>query len=61
MSLLRISTCLGLPLLCSSELCAYISSQPGLLSKAVPFRLFLTKKPGLVSATSNNVLKKDWN
>ena len=58
MSLLCISTCLGLPLLCSSELRTYISSQPGLHGKAVPSRLLLTKEPGLVSATSNNVLKK---
>ena len=59
MSLLHISTRLGLPLLCSSELRAYISSQPSLLSKAVPFHLLLTKEPGLVLATSNNILKKE--
>ena len=58
MDLLRVPTRLGLPLLGGSELCAYISSQPGLLDKIVPFRLLLTKEPGLVSATSNNVLKK---
>ena len=58
MSLLCISTRLGLLLLCSSELRAYISSQPGLLGKAVPFRLLLMKELGLVSAMSNNVLKK---
>ena len=58
MSLLRVPTCLGLPLLCSTELRAYISSQPSLLGKVVPFRLLLMKEPGLVSAMSNNVLKK---
>ena len=58
MSLLHISMRLGLPLLCSNELRAYISSQPGLLGKAVPFRLLQMKEPGLVSAMSNNVLKK---
>ena len=58
MSLLRVSTRLGLPLLGGSKLRAHISSQPGLLGKAVPFRLLLTKEPGLVPATSNNILKR---
>ena len=58
MSLLRVPTCLGLPLLGGSKLHAHISSQPGLLGKAVPFHLLLMKEPGLVPATSNNILKR---
>ena len=58
MSLLHVPMRLGLPLLGGSKLRAHISSQPGLLGKAVPFRLLLTKEPGLVPATSNNILKR---
>jgi len=57
MSLLHVPMCLGLPLLGGSELRAHISSQPGLLGKAVPFRLLLMKEPGLVPSMSNNILK----
>jgi len=44
MDLLRVSTRLGLPLLGGSKLRTHISSQPGLLDKAVPFRLLLMEE-----------------
>ena len=58
MDLLRVPMRLGLPLLGGSKLRARISSQLGLLGKAVPFRLLLMEEPRLVLAMSNNTLKK---
>ena len=58
MDLLRVLTRLSLPLLGSSELRAHISSQPGLLGKAVVFCLLLTEESGFVLATSNDTLKR---
>ena len=58
MELLRIPMHLSFPLLGGSKLCAHISSQPGLLGKAIPLHLLLMEELGLVLATSNNILKK---
>ena len=58
MDLLHVPTRLGLLLLGGSKLCAHISSQPGLLGKAVPLRLLLAEEPGFITATSNDTLKR---
>ena len=58
MGLLRILTLLGLSLLGGSKLRAHISSQPGLLSKAIPFCLLFTEELGFVPTASNNDLKR---
>ena len=58
MDLLRVSTRLGFLLLGDSKLGAHISTQPGLLSEAVPFHLLLMEEPGLLPATSNEGLKR---
>ena len=58
MGLLRVLTRLGLPLLGGSELRAHISSLPGLLNKAILFRLLLVEDLGFILATSNEALKR---
>ena len=58
MDLLRVPTCLGFQLLGDSKLGAHISTQPGLLGEAVPFRLLLAEEPGFVPAMSNETLKR---
>ena len=58
MDLLRVLTHLGFPLLGGSKLGAHISTQPGLLSEAVPFCLLLAEEPGFLPATSNEGLKR---
>ena len=58
MDLLRVPTRLGLSLLGDSKLRAHISSQSGLLGKAIPFRLLLVEEPGLVPTMSNEALKR---
>ena len=58
MDLLRVPTRLDLPLLGGNELRAHISSQSGLLGKAIPFRFLLTEELGFVLATSNDKLKR---
>ena len=58
MDLLRVSTCLGLPLLGGSKLCGHICSQPGLLREAIPLYLLLMEESGFIPATSNKNLKR---
>jgi len=58
MDLLRVLTHLGLPLLGGSKLRSHTCSQPGLLRKAIPLRLLLTKESGFIPTTSNENLKK---
>ena len=57
MGILDVLTRLDLPLLGGSKLRTHISSQPGLLDEAVPFRLLLVEEPGFVPAMSNEGLK----
>ena len=58
MGLLRVLTRLGLPLLGGSKLRAHISSQPGLLGEAIPFRLLLAEELGFTLIVSNKDLKR---
>ena len=58
MGILRVLTCLGLPLLGGSKLRTHISSQVGLLGKAIPFCLLFTEELGFALTTSNNDLKR---
>ena len=58
MDLLRIPTRLSLPLLGGSKLRAHISSQLGLLGKAVTFHLLLVEEPGFILAICNETLKR---
>ena len=58
MGLLRVPARLGLPLLGGSKLRAHVSSQPGLLDKAIPLRLLLTEELGFVPTTSNKDLER---
>ena len=58
MGLLRVSACLGLPLLGGSKLRAHVSSQPGLLNKAIPLCLLLTEELGFVLTASNKDLER---
>ena len=58
MDLLRVPTRLGFSLLGGSKLGAHISTQPGLLSEAVPFHILLTEELGFLPATSNEGLKR---
>ena len=55
---LHVLTRLDLPLLGGSKLRTHISSQPGLLSKAIPFRLLFTKELGFAPIASNDNLKR---
>ena len=48
MGILPVLMCLDLLLLGGSKLRAHISSQPGLLSKAIPFCLLFTEELGFV-------------
>ena len=58
MDLIYILTRLGLLLLGNSKLRTHISSQLGLLGKAIPFHLLLMEEPGFLLATSNEGLKR---
>ena len=58
MGLLRVLTRLGLPLLGGSELRTHISSQSGLLGKAIPFRFLFVEELGFAPTASNNDLKR---
>ena len=58
MGILRVLTRLDLPLLGGSKLRTHISSQPGLLDKAIPFRLLFAEELGFVPTASNNDLKR---
>jgi len=51
--LLHILTRLGLPLLGGSKLRTHVSSQPGLLNKAIPLCLLLVEELGFVLTASN--------
>ena len=58
MGLLHVPACLGLPLLGGSKLRAHVSSQPGLLDKAIPLRLLLAEELGFVLIASNKDLER---
>ena len=58
MGLLRVPARLGLPLLGGSKLRAHVSSQPGLLDKAIPLRLLLMEELGFVPTTSNKDMER---
>ena len=58
MGLLRVLMRLGLPLLGGSKLRTHMTSQPGLLGKAIPFRLLLVEELGFVPTVSNKDLER---
>ena len=58
MGLLHVLARLGLPLLGDRKLRAHVSSQPGLLDKAIPLRLLLMEELGFVSTTSNKDMER---
>ena len=58
MGLLYVLMRLGLLLLGGSKLRAHISSQTGLLGKAIPFHLLFTEELGFAPTASNNDLKR---
>ena len=58
MGILHVLTRLDLPLLGGSKLRTHISSQPGLLDKAIPFCLLFVEELGFVPIASNNDLKR---
>ena len=58
MDLLHVPTRHSLPLLGGSKLRAHVSSQLGLLDKAIPLRLLLTEELGFVPTMSNKDLER---
>ena len=58
MGFLRVPARLGLPLLGGSKLRAHVSSQPGLLDKAIPLRLLLVEELGFVPTMRNEDLER---
>ena len=58
MGLLHVPARLGLPLLGGSKLRTHVSSQLGLLDKAIPLRLLLVEELGFYPTASNKDLER---